>query len=165
MADRVGESFERYTSEGKLALLLGSAVGRVQLMKMKNAGLPNFLWEPLEFLLNQSLNKRELQIVQTIEEMRAAMAKRSREFVAVFTDGASSLDSQSMVPEFDTTKLRSLTEIARISSVQPLWGAFLFLCAKTCGARTILELGGAAGISGCYLASSPKCKRFITVEG
>jgi predicted O-methyltransferase YrrM len=33
------------------------------------------------------------------------------------------------------------------------------------GAKTILELGTGAGISGCYLASGKHCHRFITVEG
>jgi predicted O-methyltransferase YrrM len=41
----------------------------------------------------------------------------------------------------------------------------LYLCAKAAGSKTILELGTAAGISGCYLASAPSCRRFITVEG
>ncbi len=44
-------------------------------------------------------------------------------------------------------------------------GHVSYLCAKAARARTILELGTAAGISGCYLASAPSCRRFITVEG
>jgi predicted O-methyltransferase YrrM len=42
---------------------------------------------------------------------------------------------------------------------------FLHLCAEAHGARTILELGSGAGISGCYLGSAAACRRFITVEG
>jgi predicted O-methyltransferase YrrM len=68
-------------------------------------------------------------------------------------------------PGNNRTGLRSLTEVARISIVQPLCRALLFLCAKICGAKTILELGSAAGISRCYVVSSPSCGRFITVEG
>ncbi|HWW76844.1 MAG TPA: class I SAM-dependent methyltransferase, partial [Pyrinomonadaceae bacterium] len=38
------------------------------------------------------------------------------------------------------------------------------LCSRSFRARTVLELGGCAGISGCYLASSEHCERFVTVE-
>jgi predicted O-methyltransferase YrrM len=61
--------------------------------------------------------------------------------------------------------VKSLAEVAWIVSILPLWGAFLYLCAKASHAKTILELGGGAGISGCYLASAPSCTRFVTIEG
>jgi len=60
---------------------------------------------------------------------------------------------------------RSLPQIAYESSVLPRWGTFLYLCANATRAKTILELGSSAGISGCYLASARDCQRFITVEG
>jgi predicted O-methyltransferase YrrM len=49
-------------------------------------------------------------------------------------------------------------------SVNGEWGTFLYLCSRSFRARTILELGGCVGISGCYLASSEYCERFVTVE-
>jgi predicted O-methyltransferase YrrM len=62
-------------------------------------------------------------------------------------------------------QVRSVTQVAQVSSVLPQWGAFLHLCANATGARTILELGAGVGISGCYLASGKNCQRFISVEG
>ncbi|MDX1379488.1 MAG: class I SAM-dependent methyltransferase, partial [Xanthomonadales bacterium] len=37
-------------------------------------------------------------------------------------------------------------------------------CARSIGARRILELGASTGQSGCYLAASPACERFVTIE-
>jgi predicted O-methyltransferase YrrM len=45
------------------------------------------------------------------------------------------------------------------------WGTFLHLLAKAHKARTVLELGACAGISGCYLASPDNVAEFMTVEG
>jgi predicted O-methyltransferase YrrM len=153
-------SFDQFTPEGILTLGLASAIGRFQLWKMTIAGLPVCLGGPLRFLVERSLEATDLKVVRTIEGFRADMAKRSGEFVEVFTDNTSADEA-----DFNRTGLRSLAEVARISSVQPYWGAFLYLCAKASRAKTILELGGAAGISGCYLAASPSCGRFVTIEG
>jgi predicted O-methyltransferase YrrM len=169
MANPKEASLESYISEGKLPQTLTAAVGRIRLRKMKKADLPVFLYEPLEFLVERSLNTIDPKIFQTIEGFRADMAERSGEFVDVFRESdpllAISPNRLAGGKGTNSTGLRSLTEVARITSVHPLWGAFLFLCAKNSGARTILELGGGAGISGCYLALSPYCERFITVEG
>jgi len=59
----------------------------------------------------------------------------------------------------------TLAYIAEVASISRYWGSFLHLCASSAQARTILELGGCAGISGSYLASAPLCQRFVTVEG
>lgn len=61
--------------------------------------------------------------------------------------------------------MRSLAQVAYVSSVLPRWGILLYLFANATRAKTILELGSSAGISGCYLASGKYCQRFITVEG
>jgi len=120
---------------------------------MKTAGLPDFLTGPFEFLIERTLSVADLRVVERIEAMRTDMAKRSQEFVGVFE------------AEAKPAPRRSLTDVALIVSVLPLWGTFLYLCAKASRAKTILELGGGAGISGCYLASAPSCKRFVTIEG
>jgi predicted O-methyltransferase YrrM len=60
---------------------------------------------------------------------------------------------------------RTSAQTAFVSSVTPEWGIFLYLCAKSFGAQTILELGASAGISGAYLASAPNCRAFTTLEG
>jgi predicted O-methyltransferase YrrM len=43
-------------------------------------------------------------------------------------------------------------------------GVFLYLCADGFSARRILELGTCAGISGCYLALTPSCRDFVSIE-
>ena len=58
-----------------------------------------------------------------------------------------------------------MAETAHVTSVPPVWGMFLHLCAEARGARTVLELGSGAGLSGCYLGSAEGCRRFVTVEG
>jgi len=56
-------------------------------------------------------------------------------------------------------------QLANKVSCSRSWGTFLYLVSQYTGARIILELGSAAGISGCYLASGQSCQRFITIEG
>lgn len=108
-------------------------------------------------------------MVRKIEGLRSGMAKRNDEFVGVFSETesrpAAGGHSSPAYPQTGHKRLRSLNEVAHVSSVLPQWGTFLYLCANSVGAKTILELGTGAGISGCYLASGVKCQRFITIEG
>jgi predicted O-methyltransferase YrrM len=143
-------------SDGALARAVASAIGRRQLRRMRASGLPQVLVGPLEFLVARSLSKADSHIVEVVERFRAGMTKRDRERVGVYSNAQS---------ESDLASFWTVREVAKISSVHPVWGAFLFLCAKVSKAEMILELGGAAGISGCYLASSPTCRRFVTIEG
>ncbi|GKS59288.1 hypothetical protein YTPLAS18_28150 [Nitrospira sp.] len=143
--------------EGTVAFAVASAIGRRRLRIMRRSGLPAILEKPLEFLLGRSLSTADACRVQAVERLRADMAKRNQERVGVY--------SETEEDENATVGSRTLDEVAWISSVQPVWGAFLMLCAEASGAKTILELGGATGISGCYLASSPRCRRFVTIEG
>lgn len=105
---------------------------------------------PLEFLFDGRLSQAEQRVVGRVESLRRDVARRASSFEVVNRDG----------------KVRRLTapRISHVVSVDPEWGAFLHLCAQSFRARVILELGGCAGISGCYLASSEYCERFITVE-
>jgi predicted O-methyltransferase YrrM len=143
-------------SDGALALAVASAIGRRQLRRMRSSGLPQVLIEPLEFLVARSLTTADAHIVEVVERFRTDMKKRDHELVGVYSNAQS---------ESDVASFWTLREVAQISSVHPVWGAFLFLCAKASKAEMILELGGAAGISGCYLASSTTCRRFVTIEG
>jgi hypothetical protein len=133
-----------------------SAIGRRQLRKMSATVLPELLGDPLRFLVERTISGADLPVVEKIEAMRADMAKRNREFVGVFE--GDQLEAKS-------GRSKSLAEVAWVVSIVPLWGTFLYLCAKASAAKTILELGGGAGISGCYLASGPSCTRFVTIEG
>jgi predicted O-methyltransferase YrrM len=118
--------------------------------------LPEFLGEPFRFLVERTISAPDLPVVEKIEAMRTNLAKRNREFVGVFE--GDQLGAKGARP-------KSLAEVAWVVSILPLWGTFLYLCAKASGAKTILELGGGVGISGCYLASAPSCTRFVTIEG
>jgi predicted O-methyltransferase YrrM len=125
-------------------------LGRYKLRRMFGGGLPLPFRRPLEFLFDNRLSHAERQAVNRVKSIRQAVARQGRSFEVVNREG----------------KHRQLTasQIAHTVSVNPEWGTFLYLCAQSFGARTILELGGCAGISGCYLASSEHCERFITVE-
>lgn len=153
----------------ELSLWLASLVGRYQLRKIFKSGLPPSLRTPFLFLLNRRLGSEEYHVVGRIEGLRSEMAKRTGEFVGVFTEAglpsATGMNLSSANSPQSLSRLRSLTQVAQVSSVLPQWGAFLYLCASATGAKTILELGAGAGISGCYLASEKNCRRFITVEG
>jgi predicted O-methyltransferase YrrM len=151
---------ETLAGVSRLALWLASLIGRRQFRKVLDDGWPQFLVPPFLFLLNGRVNSEDYPIVKKIENLRSELAKRGNEFVPVFSDA--SLISQSQSPRPVT---RSLAQVARVSSVLPVWGMFLHLCADASRAKTILELGSSAGMSGCYLASANYCQRFITVEG
>lgn len=121
-----------------------------KLRTMLGHGLPNAFQYPLEFLFDQRLSHEEQQVVWRIESIREAVDRQGFSFEVVNRDGK--------------VCQRSSSEIAHQSSVNAEWGTFLYLCSRSFRARTILELGSCAGISGCYLASSKFCERFITVE-
>lgn len=113
-------------------------------------GLPRSFQHPLEFLFDQRLSHAEQEKVSRVEFIRTAVERQAQSHEVVNREG----------------KVCRLTasQIAHQVSVNAEWGTFLFLCAQSFKARTILELGACAGISGCYLASSEYCERFITVE-
>lgn len=125
-------------------------LGRFKLQRMLADGLPRPFQHPLEFLFNKRLSHSEWQQVSRVELIRETVERQTRSFEVVNREG----------------KVCQLTasEIAHRVSVNPEWGTFLYLCSQSFGARTVLELGSCAGISGCYLASSEYCERFITAE-
>jgi predicted O-methyltransferase YrrM len=131
-------------------------------------GLPPSLVGPFLFLLHGQLDAEDVTVVRKIEMLRSALAQRKHECVTIFYDKMS--ETRHSKPSASDGKvadvsMRSLVEIAHVSSVLPHWGIFLWLCANAIRAKSILELGSSAGISGCYLASGKYCQRFVTVEG
>jgi predicted O-methyltransferase YrrM len=130
-------------------------LGRRALRILLAEGLPGALEEPVSFLLGdgRSLDASTRRVVERIESLRRAFARRE-EVVSVVHPGFDAPDAR-----------RTAHAIAYHSSVSEEWGTFLHLLARAAGARHILELGGCAGISGCYLATAPACERFVTVEG
>ena len=124
---------------------------------------------PLTFLVDEELTREEERTVTKIEAIRTALIARGTEQVRYYPNVSPSSSGQDdpipRPPKNRPPSTISWRRIATVSSVTPYWGAFLHLCAKAHGSRTILELGSCAGISSCFLASSPSCKRFMTVEG
>jgi predicted O-methyltransferase YrrM len=157
---------ERLVPEGQWALRLAASVGRRQLRAMKRAGLPVCLQEPLRFLLERQVPGGDSGPLDRVEALRAELARQEGS-VAAFTDTRANAAPPTITSRPDEARpaMRSLFDLAHVSSVTAVWGTFLYLCARAARARTIVELGTAAGISGCYLGSAPSCRRFITVEG
>ena len=157
----------RFVVEGRWALRLATAIGRRQLRAMTRSGLPAHLHGPFEFLLERRIPSGDYGPVDRVEALRADLASRDGVvgvFDAAGARGSSMADTARRLDE-DRPAVRSLFETAHVSSVSALWGAFLYLCASASRAKTILELGSGAGLSGCYLGSTPSCRRFMTVEG
>jgi predicted O-methyltransferase YrrM len=146
---------ERSLAAHRWALPLTAAVARRNLRRLVAAGLPSALAGPLRFLVERRLDDSVAAVVAAVEALREELAARGDEPLGVLADPA-----RPVRPELLTAAVA-----ARLSGVQPLWGAFLHLCAAAGGARQVLELGGGVGISGCYLATAPGVGRFVTVEG
>jgi predicted O-methyltransferase YrrM len=125
-------------------------LGRYKVQRMFGDGLSPHFQHPLEFLFDKRLSQSERQKVSRVELIREAVDRQPRSFQVVNRDG-------------NVCQLTG-SQIAHRASVNPEWGTFLYLCSQAFRARTILEFGSCAGISGCYMASSEYCERFITVE-
>lgn len=145
-----------------------SAIGRYWLRRMLEEGLPERLCMPLLFLLTKTVSQEDRLIVDKIEAIRSELSNRKEVNVLVYPSpdpGPAMISSPIVRPRPGEPGMVSLTRIATTSSVSRYWGTFLYLCANANRARTILEMGSCAGISGCYVASGKYCNRFITIEG
>jgi predicted O-methyltransferase YrrM len=125
--------------------------GKYRLHQILKEDFPYAFHMPLQYLFSKEISAEDKRVVDRIEAIRAIVANRTDLFEVTFPGTGKST--------------RTASQIAYRSSVTPDWGTFLYLCAKSFMAGTILELGSCAGISGCYLASSPYCTKFITIEG
>lgn len=128
-----------------------SPVGKVKLKRLFEAGQPDQFFKPLNFLFSRELSYEDQQVFDKVETIRQKLASGQGEYYSV--------------TERAKYKTRTPSQLAYRSSVNSEWGMFLYLCAQSFGARTILELGSSAGISGCYLTSARSCRNFITIEG
>lgn len=133
---------------------------------MTRRGLPVCLHGPFRFLLERRTPGGEYGPLDRVEALREGLARQDGA-LGTFreTRPGGAPPTPTWRPDEARPAVRSLSDIAHVASVTAVWGTFLYLCATAARARTVLELGTAAGISGCYLASAPSCRRFITVEG
>lgn len=132
--------------------------GRRQLARMRSAGFPAEYERAFEVLLGSEFREHECRRRGEIEAMRKEFAR---------DEGATAGWSEAAFQPVGLGRgaFRTRTLLANVSSNSPLGGAFLNLCAEACGAEVILELGSSIGMSGCYLASSRCCRKFVSVEG
>jgi predicted O-methyltransferase YrrM len=137
-----------------------SAVGTRRLEAMQADGLPSFLVEPNRFLLLGTLSPADRAIVTAVENLRSALGSRTELFEVCHPTKVGDLSIAQ-----DATSTRTAQWIAHRSSITQQWGTFLYLLGKSVQAKSILELGSCAGISGAYLASVPSVQKLITVEG
>lgn len=146
-----------------------SLLGRHKLNKMLADGLPLYFYEPLLFLLTRKVSEEDQLVADKIEAIRSNIAARGEEEVPIYSSpspgSAGTLGSHEARSASGPVKSCSFEWIATVSSVSQYWGTFLYLVASGCQARTALELGSCVGISGCYMAASRYCERFITIEG
>jgi predicted O-methyltransferase YrrM len=125
-------------------------LGANRVQQYLREGLPPEFRPAFEYLFSRKLGADDARVVAHVEALRAGLAQSGSSFPALMSDG--------------TQGARTAPEIAHYSSVTRPWGTFLYLCAKGFRAETILELGSCAGISGSYLASTPTCRKFVTIE-
>lgn len=124
--------------------------GAQRMEQLYREGLSVSFRPAFDYLFSKKVTPQDLRVVERVEAMRAALARRSDELY-VFS--------------FHGEKVRRTPQvIASRSSVTREWGTFLYLLAKGFHADTILELGSCAGISGSYLASAPTCREFVSIE-
>ena len=131
---------------------------------MISNGLPRHLQRPLFFLFDEKLDRDETQVMRQVENLRARLRRRADAF-SIHNDART--DEQPFAASATPAKLEHQTGalLASYVSISRYWGVFLHLCANAQQARVILELGSCAGISGAYLAASPFCQQFITIDG
>jgi predicted O-methyltransferase YrrM len=131
---------------------------------MVDEGVPASLVPALHYLIDAKVAASERGTLAPIDDLRSRVATRSDRKPLVF-DSPHPLRPGEKDPVPGPVKTTEWCWTAERSSVTRHWGTFLFLCAKHSHPRTILELGGCAGISACYLAAASQSSRLITVEG
>lgn len=122
-------------------------LGRRAVRRAERNGLPAELAPALRGLFGCERGDGAERVARRIEALRRELAARDTDY------------------QISQGTRRTAGWIAGRSSVGPRWGMFLHRCAAGVGARRILELGSCAGISGCYLATAPSCRTFLTLEG
>lgn len=131
-------------------------------------GYPAYLEEPLKYLATGKLRKPEdKNVEEQVENLRRAMLLKKQSIPIFYSPKPKSsgdVATPEMRPEHGEVKEYSMHEVANRASIAPYWGKFLYLISKASKAKTVIEFGACAGISGSYLAAAPKVKRFITME-
>jgi predicted O-methyltransferase YrrM len=102
--------------------------------------------------------------VETVAAIRQRIAVRGDEVIPIYYSpkpGARYEDGRPKHGELKTFKARDL---ALKTSVPEYCGIFLHHLARTAESKVILELGSCVGVGAAYLASSPYCTEFYSIE-
>lgn len=150
----------------KNKLSLPSRLNEIKVLKEK--GYPTYLEGPLKYLATGKLvDDEDKEIEERVESLRRAMLLKKQSIPIFYSPkpkSAGEVATPEMRPEHGEVKDYSMEEIANRASIAPYWGKFLYLISKASEAKTVIEFGACAGISGSYLAAAPSVKRFITIE-
>ena len=131
------------------------------LKRFQKAGLPPKLYPAIAYLLTGQLHPRDRAVASRVESLRRKLAERGSMTIAEYAGRLTPETDRSQLPGVE---MHTFDQIANRVSVPMSFGLFLYLCAEGFEAKRILELGSCAGISGCYLASAPRCSEFVTLE-
>jgi predicted O-methyltransferase YrrM len=146
--------------------LLQIPAGRA-IRRMLAVGLPAELAPALNYLSRPVIEPADQPILMQIERLRTAILARTDQPPKAFM----SPEPQPAEKEATADVAKGAFEpsswewIANRACVNFYWGGFLYLCAKHKSAEHILELGGCAGISACYLGAGNPDAQLITTEG
>jgi predicted O-methyltransferase YrrM len=153
----IGRHFKRLIKYGR---------GNRIIMKMIAGGVPETLKIPLLYFFNYHLSRYDKLKVARVEQIRRELAAKGNKKIEVFSSPPPSLSGTNVEQRPIPGKpiFYTAARLAKRVSCSRYWGTFLYLISQYTKARIILELGSAAGISGCYLASGQNCQRFITIE-
>jgi len=131
-------------------------------------GLPTLAVPAIKSLIGMPLDRETKELVERIEQIRSTVAKGGNATTDILYSprpGSSGSEvSISLRPMHGEVLKFSMEKIAATGKNRK-WGTALHLISRSSGAKTILELGSCAGISACYLSSSPYCDTMLTVEG
>jgi predicted O-methyltransferase YrrM len=141
---------------------------RAMYNRLVTEGLPAEIHSALDFLISGKLDVEAEKVSNNVEKIRKEVASGGNNYLEVLYSpkpGNSGLDATPDLRPQPGKKLEfTMEQVANIGKNRR-WGIVLYLIARAAQSEKILELGACAGISGCYLASSPHCRKLTTVEG
>lgn len=142
---------------------------RAKFEELVKAGFPAAFTPAARFFLDEStLDPDARAKADKVEAIRAAIAAGGDTPVEILYSPTPGSSGNEVTPDIRPShgKILSYTmKQAAQTGKGRRWGLFLHLCARAAQSPTILELGACVGISGCYLSSTPSCRKFITIEG
>jgi hypothetical protein len=138
---------------------------RCAIHRMLAEGLPPELAGPFAYLAWPVIAPSDRRVLVPIDRLREMLANRSDDPPHRFISPTEQPDDRNNIPAAGPLEPLTWHWVAHRTSVGLYWGAFLYLCAKHTRARTVLELGGAVGMSACYLGAGDSSRQLITVEG